>query len=114
MVCANCQRHIADGSNFCYSCGAKQPAAGAASVNTADYGGRKRLMRSSNDKKSGGVCAGLADYFDLDVTLIRIIWLLAVLCAGTGLLVYVVLWIALPLGPTGVLTTSAPSTPVTS
>ena len=31
MVCVNCQRHIADGSNFCYSCGARQPVAGAAS-----------------------------------------------------------------------------------
>jgi phage shock protein C len=114
MVCVNCQRHIADGSNFCYSCGAKQPAASAASVNYADSGGKKRLVRSSTDKKIGGVCAGLADYFDLDVTLIRIIWLLAVLCAGTGLLVYIVLWIALPLGPTGAMATSAPSTPVTS
>jgi phage shock protein PspC (stress-responsive transcriptional regulator) len=114
MVCVNCQRHIADGSNFCYSCGAKQPVTGAASVSAAEYGGKKRLVRSSTDKKIGGVCAGLADYFDLDVTLIRIIWLLAVLCAGTGLLVYVILWMALPLGPTGTVATSAPSTPVTS
>src|SRR5216683_1964701 len=45
MVCVNCQRHIADGSNFCYNCGAKQPAPGAASVNAAEYGGKKRLVR---------------------------------------------------------------------
>jgi phage shock protein PspC (stress-responsive transcriptional regulator) len=56
-------------------------------------------MRSSRDKKIGGVCAGLADYFDLDPTLVRIVWLLAVFFAGTGLLVYVILWIALPLAP---------------
>jgi len=56
-------------------------------------------MRSSRDKKIGGVCAGLADYFDLDPTIVRVVWLLAVLCAGTGGLVYLVLWIALPLAP---------------
>ncbi len=114
MVCVNCQRHIADGSNFCYNCGAKQPVASAASATAAQYGGKKRLVRSSTDKKIGGVCGGLADYFDLDPTMIRIVWLLAILFAGTGLIAYAVLWIALPLGPTGVVTGSAPSAPVTS
>jgi phage shock protein PspC (stress-responsive transcriptional regulator) len=56
-------------------------------------------MRSSRDKKIGGVCAGLADYFDLDPTLVRVLWLLAVFCAGTGFLVYLILWIVLPLAP---------------
>lgn len=60
-------------------------------------------MRSSRDKKLGGVCAGLADYFDLDPTIVRIVWLLAIFLGGTGLLLYLILWIALPL---------APSTPV--
>jgi phage shock protein PspC (stress-responsive transcriptional regulator) len=114
MVCVNCQRHIADGSNFCYSCGAKQPAAGPAGANAAAYGGKRRLVRSSTDKKIGGVCGGLADYFDLDPTIIRVVWLLAFLCAGAGLLAYVILWIALPLGPTGMATTSAPSASMTS
>jgi phage shock protein C len=104
MICANCQKQIADGSNFCYSCGAKQPASSSASV---DPGMRKRLVRSSTDKKIAGVCAGLADYFDLDVTIIRVVWLLAVLCAGTGVLVYLILWIALPLAPTATASTSA-------
>jgi phage shock protein C len=60
---------------------------------------RKRLMRSSTDKKLGGVCAGLGDYLDLDVTLVRVLWVLAVFCGGTGLLLYVVLWIVLPVEP---------------
>jgi phage shock protein C len=114
MVCANCQRQIADGSNFCYNCGAKQGVTGAAGATAAEYGGRKRLVRSTTDKKIAGVAAGLADYFDLDPTIIRIVWLLAFLCAGAGLLAYIILWIALPPGPTGVITHSAPSTPVTS
>ena len=62
-------------------------------------GGPKKLMRSSTDKKLGGVCAGLAEYFDMDSTLVRVLWLLIVLCGGTGILLYVILWIVLPLAP---------------
>jgi len=113
MVCANCQKAIAEGSNFCYNCGAKQPVTGAAAA-YADCAPKKRLVRSTNDKKIAGVAAGLADYFDLDPTIIRLVWLLAILFAGTGLIAYIILWIALPAGPTGVVTQSAPSTPVTS
>jgi phage shock protein C len=109
MVCANCQKQIADGSNFCYNCGAQQSAASAVPGPP-----RKRLVRSTNDKKIAGVAAGLADYFDLDPTIIRLVWLLAVLFAGTGLIAYLILWIALPAGPTGVVTSSAPSSPVAS
>ncbi len=56
-------------------------------------------MRSSRDKKIAGVCAGLADYFDLDPTLVRVVWLLAIFFAGTGVLIYLILWIALPVAP---------------
>jgi phage shock protein C len=108
MVCAACQKQIADGSNFCYNCGAQQPA-GATAANAAPYPSRKRLVRSTTDKKIAGVAAGLADYFDLDPTIIRLVWLLAVLFAGTGLIAYIILWIALPAGPTGVAASSAPS-----
>jgi len=110
MICQNCQKNIADYSNFCYNCGAKQAATRTGVP--CDIGGKKRLVRSSTDKKIAGVCAGLADYFDLDVTIIRICWLLAVLFAGTGILAYIILWIALPLGPTGVVNNT--SVPVAS
>jgi phage shock protein PspC (stress-responsive transcriptional regulator) len=43
-----------------------------------------------------------------------LVWLLAALFAGTGILAYIILWIALPAGPTGVATSSAPSSPVAS
>jgi phage shock protein C len=68
-------------------------------------------MRSSTDKKIGGVCAGLADYLDLDPTIVRVVWLLAVFFAGTGLFVYLLLWIVLPLAPTGVYTASVTANP---
>ncbi|MGH7751148.1 MAG: PspC domain-containing protein [Candidatus Dormibacteria bacterium] len=71
-------------------------------------------MRSSTDKKLGGVCAGLADYFDADPTVIRLLWLLLVVCGGTGVLVYIILWIVLPLAPGGVVPTSATSSVTTS
>ena len=99
MVCNSCQRNIADGSRFCYNCGAQQVVTGAPEV-AAATGGPKRLMRSSTDKKLGGVCAGLAEYLDMDPTLVRVLWVIIGFCAaGTGILVYFVLWIVLPLAP---------------
>lgn len=98
MVCPNCQKDIADGSKFCYNCGA-QLAPGAAAPAPTFAAPSRRLMRSSRDKKIGGVCAGLAEYFDLDPTIVRIVWLLAIFLGGTGFLLYVVLWIVLPLAP---------------
>ena len=103
MVCPNCQKDIVDGSKFCYNCGA-QLATGATAPAPAPAAAPpvRRLMRSSRDKKIGGVCAGLADYFDMDATIVRIVWLLAILVGGTGFLAYLILWIVLPLAPIGV------------
>jgi len=56
----------------------------------------KRLYLSDTDKKIAGVCGGLAAYFDLDSTLIRILWLVAVCCAGTGVLLYLAMWLIFP------------------
>jgi phage shock protein PspC (stress-responsive transcriptional regulator) len=97
-----------EGSRFCSNCGAQL--AGQAAPGTSYAAPVKKLMRSSRDKKLGGVCAGLADYFDLDPTIVRVVWLLAFLCAGAGGLVYIVLWIALPLAP-ATEAISVPSTP---
>ncbi|SYZ74279.1 conserved hypothetical protein [Candidatus Zixiibacteriota bacterium] len=60
---------------------------------------RKRLYRSRVDSKIAGVCGGLADYFDVDPTLIRIIFLLMILAHGVGLIAYIVAWIAMPRKP---------------
>ena len=109
MTCANCQKEIMAGSKFCYNCGARQPetsARGAAPASACP----RRLTRSSTDKKIGGVCAGLAEYFDLDPTLIRVIWVLLVFFGGTGLLAYLILWLILPLGPAGYPGSSATAT----
>ena len=54
------------------------------------------LRLSKTDRKVAGVCAAFANSFDLDVTLIRIIWVLVVLLGGTGLLAYLVCWLIIP------------------
>ena len=56
----------------------------------------KKIYRSAVDKKIAGVCGGIAEYFDVDSTLIRVIWLILLLCAGTGLLAYMLCWIIIP------------------
>jgi len=61
MICPNCRKEIAEYSNFCSLCGARQ-----AEVAAARRVGPKRLMRSSTDSKIGGVCGGLAEYFEAD------------------------------------------------
>ncbi len=59
----------------------------------------KKLQRNEQEKTVAGVCAGLAEYFDVDVTWVRIGFVLAVLAGLSGLLVYIVLWIAVPPKP---------------
>lgn len=56
---------------------------------------KKRLTRS-DDKMIGGFCAGLAEYLDIDPTIVRIVWVLMVLFAGFGILLYVILWLIMP------------------
>jgi phage shock protein C len=56
----------------------------------------KKLHRDEQHKMIAGVCAGLADYLNMDVTLIRVVFLVALIFHGAGLLPYIVLWIVLP------------------
>ncbi len=55
----------------------------------------KRLCKST-DKKLFGVCAGIAEYFDIDPTIVRVVWILLVLCAGTGVLAYIIAALVMP------------------
>ncbi|MFZ4058272.1 MAG: PspC domain-containing protein [Ferruginibacter sp.] len=60
------------------------------------FNGHKRLYRNENDKIIGGVCGGLANYFGIDPVVVRIVFVLVALAFGTGLLAYLILWIAVP------------------
>lgn len=57
---------------------------------------RRRLFRNPDDKSVGGVCSGIAEYFDVDVVWVRIITFLLIFFGGMSLLVYIILWIIIP------------------
>jgi phage shock protein C len=61
----------------------------------------RKLMRSRSDRKIGGVCAGLAQYLELDTSLVRILWFFITLACGIfpGLVAYVLGWIIIPEEP---------------
>lgn len=60
---------------------------------------RKRLYRNVNDKMLCSVCSGLADYFNIDPTLVRLAWVLLGLMGGSGLLAYIIASIVIPVNP---------------
>lgn len=68
--------------------------------NGAQGTSRRRLFRDLDNKTIGGVCAGLAAFLNVDLTIVRIVSLLTLLLWGTGSLVYIVLWIVVPIAKT--------------
>lgn len=60
---------------------------------------KKRLYKSNKDKKVDGVCGGIAEYFDVDSTLIRLAWVLFCFFGGSGLLAYLIAAIIIPRQP---------------
>ena len=58
----------------------------------------KRLVRSSTNKMVAGVAAGLADYLDLDPSIVRILFVVLALLGGPGILLYIIMWIIMPEG----------------
>lgn len=60
----------------------------------------KKLYKSVTDKKLAGVCAGVADYFGVDPTIVRLIWACATLFAGCGVLLYLIAALVMPDQPT--------------
>jgi phage shock protein PspC (stress-responsive transcriptional regulator) len=56
----------------------------------------KKLVRPKDGAMIAGVCAGMARYFGLDPTLVRVIWVLLVCLAGTGVLAYLICWLVIP------------------
>ena len=95
------QREIDSGRTAAISSSARIAAVVAPpSTAVAQTAGKRRFVRSSTDKKIGGVCGGLADYFGVDPTTMRVLWLFGLLGAGVGLFLYPILWVALPVAPT--------------
>ena len=88
MYCNACGKVIAEDGRYCSHCGT---VVGMPPT-------PKKLMRSRSDRKIGGVCAGVAQYLDLDVSLVRILWFFITLACGIfpGFIAYVLGWIIIP------------------
>ena len=96
MYCTQCGAQVADTAQFCTACGRPIGAAGPLPQPVVSSPPR-RLRRIASQKKIAGVCAGFAEYFETDVSLMRIIWIaLVLLPPGIGLIAYIVAWIVLP------------------
>ena len=60
----------------------------------------KKLYLSEKDKKIGGVCGGIAEYFEIDSTLVRLLWVVVTLLSmGVGIIAYLIFWIVMPKNP---------------
>src|ERR1035437_4165052 len=56
----------------------------------------RKLYRSSREKMLGGVCGGIAEYFDVDPTIVRLAFVLTVLAGGAGFIAYIIMWVVVP------------------
>lgn len=89
MYCNYCGKVIQDDANVCAYCGVRVGASVA----------RKKLVRPRNGRKIAGVCLGFAEYFDIDVSLVRLIWLITAIMSGIGVIPYFIAWIVMPEEP---------------
>lgn len=94
MFCTKCGNNLSDTQRFCPQCGT--PSGGTPASAVADIHPPARLMLDKRRKKIAGVCAGFARYFDMDITLMRVLWLAIAICTGVGFIVYLAAWIILP------------------
>jgi phage shock protein C len=122
-VCTKCGKALAreevvmvDGKVMCASCAPAQASTGPTAEGPIQdswqepkqvqqehrnsYDTNKRLYRSRKNQVIGGVAAGVAEYFDIDPTIIRIAWALLGMAWGSGILIYLICWLVIPLNPT--------------
>ncbi len=93
MFCTKCGVSLGEqGSNFCPGCGASTRGGEQSQYRPA----QKVLMRPRYGRRIAGVCAGIANYLEIDVTLIRILAAIAFFCYGTGFLAYIIAIIVMP------------------
>jgi phage shock protein C len=89
MYCNYCGKQIQDDAVVCAYCGIRVGASMA----------RMRLVRPRMGRKVAGVCLGFSEYFDIDVTVVRLVWLITAIMTCIGFLPYVIAWIVMPEEP---------------
>ena len=94
MYCSHCGRPVDAAARYCPACGAAVQPTGY--VRVPVFG---QLMRPRYPRVFGGVCSGLALHYGWDITTVRLLWVLCVLFAGTGILAYIIAWIVIPEAP---------------
>jgi len=94
MYCSHCGRPVDAAARYCPACGAAVQQAGYVRVPVLG-----QLMRPRYPRVFGGVCSGLALHYGWDITTVRLLWVLCVLFAGTGILAYIIAWIVIPEAP---------------
>ena len=98
MFCTRCGTELKQQDNFCSSCGATT-AKGASETNWTRS--PEQLSRPMSEAKIAGVCAGFARYLRLDVTLVRVLWVVITVfpLPFLGIVSYIVAWIVMPKDP---------------
>ena len=97
MFCTQCGQSMDEKANFCPSCGATVTSTAARPAATQRV--EKKLLRPREDKWIAGVCLAFANYFEIDITLVRLLWVITIIFAGTGLLAYLICWMIIPREP---------------
>ena len=89
MFCTQCGTQLRGDDRFCSRCGRRTAIGGTS-------GPARPLMLDKRNRKIAGVCAGVARYLDVDVTLVRVLWLAIALATGGGFLAYLAAWMIMP------------------
>lgn len=103
MFCTKCGVPLRDDDRFCSQCGS-----------ATDFGRSiqptvRTLRLDKANKKIAGVCSGFARYFEMDVSLMRVLWLaMIIITGGLGLFVYIAAWLIVPADPVPTVTAYVP------
>lgn len=89
MYCNYCGKLIQNDAAVCAYCGVRVGASLA----------RTKLVRPRLGRKVAGVCLGFSEYFDIDVTVVRVVWLITAIMTGFGFIPYFIAWIVMPEEP---------------
>jgi len=91
MYCTSCGKQIPEDAQICAYCGKRLGGVAAP--------GPKRLLRAREGRQIAGVCKGFANYFEFDVALVRIVWVLCSVFGLLGVVAYAAAWIVVPEEP---------------